>query len=101
MYALLCAGIDCRVVETTRMHHANEMVSALSLQELQKIDGIVAVRHIIIALHALVTCLRCPHPCISLLPNHWLLHQMSHTKGLAPASKHVCPTITGRMSKFM
>lgn len=37
-------GIKCTVVETQRAEHAKEIVTGLSLSELQSFDGFVAVR---------------------------------------------------------
>ena len=49
---LLFPGIKSTVVETQRADHAKEIVTGLSLSELQSFDGFIAVR---------------PSPCIMLL----------------------------------
>lgn len=47
-----CSGIKSTVVETQRADHAKEIVTGLSLSELQSFDGFIAV---------------CPSPCTVLL----------------------------------
>lgn len=53
----LLAGVKSTVVETQRADHAKEIVTGLSLSELQSFDGFVAVRS---SLHTMPLLLAMP-----------------------------------------
>lgn len=57
---LFVTGVRCMNIETERAWHARQLVSELTLQELNSYDGIVAV---IMRLHCLLSCSSTHHMC--------------------------------------